>query len=118
MTAITCDWIKDGAINLLEKEKQRDATIRQLKAREILSGLDYVAHPASYFLWLPLGEEVRADKVSMALIKSNISVSTTEPFATSVNPSHAFRLALNSVGIDALCSALKKVKMIINEYSY
>ncbi|MEH6456432.1 MAG: PLP-dependent aminotransferase family protein [Cocleimonas sp.] len=118
MTAITCDWIEDGTINLLEKEKRRDAIIRQSKARKILNGLDYIGHPASYFLWLPLGEEVRADQVSMVLIKSNISVSTAEPFATSDSTPHAFRIALGSVDIDTLCTALKKVKAVIDDHSF
>ncbi len=118
MTAITCDWIIDGTIHSLEKEKRHDAKMRQAKAREILKELNYVSHPASYFIWLPLSEETRADQVSMALMEANISVSTAEPFATSISPPHAFRLALGSLDLDPLCNALEKVKAIINEYSF
>ena len=77
-----------------------------------------VRHPASYFLWLPLSEEVRADQVAMALVRERISVSTAEPFATSVHLPHAIRLALGSVELDALRDALEKVKRVIGDYSY
>ena len=118
MTAMSCKWIEDGTVTLLESEKRKDAMIRQSMARDILNGLEYVSHPASYFLWLPLPEEVRADQIVMALMRSNISVSTAEPFATTNHVPHAIRLALGSVDIDTLQMALKKVREVIDYYSY
>tara|TARA_R110002167_G_scaffold29645_2_gene98861 strand:+ start:1100 stop:2434 length:1335 start_codon:yes stop_codon:yes gene_type:complete len=118
MTAIACGWIEDGTVVRLEAEKRSDATIRQSMARAILEGLKYVSHPASYFLWLPLPEEVRADQVVMELMRSNISVSTAEPFATTDHVPHAIRLALGSVALDTLQQALKKVRQVIDDYSY
>jgi DNA-binding transcriptional MocR family regulator len=102
----------------LESEKRQDAMLRQGMAREILQGMDYVSHPASYFIWLPLPEEVRADQIVMALLRSNISVSTAEPFATSEHVPHAIRLALGSVDLDVLQMALKKVRQVIDNYAY
>ncbi|OMH29176.1 PLP-dependent aminotransferase family protein [Motiliproteus sp. MSK22-1] len=118
MTAMSCRWIEDGTVTYLESEKRKDAIIRQSMARDILNGLDYVSNPASYFLWLPLPEEVRADQVVMALMQSNISVSTAEPFATTHHIPHAIRLALGSADIDTLQVALKKVREVIDYYSY
>jgi DNA-binding transcriptional MocR family regulator len=118
MTAITCGWIEDGTVVRLEAEKRRDATIRQSMARDILDGLEYVSHPASYFLWLALPEEVRADQVVMTLMRSNISVSTAEPFATTNHVPHAIRLALGSVELERLQGALKIVRQVIDDYSY
>jgi DNA-binding transcriptional MocR family regulator len=118
MTAIACGWLDDGTVARLETEKRRDAMIRQSIAGEILTGLRAVRHPASYFLWLPLPEEVRADQVAMALMRERISVLTAEPFATSVHLPHAIRLALGSVALDALREALEKVKRVIGDYSY
>lgn len=118
MTAIACGWLDDGTVARLETEKRRDAMVRQSIAGEILTGLRYVRHPASYFLWLPLPEDVRADQVAMALVRERISVSTAEPFATSVHLPHAIRLALGSVELDALREALEKVKRVIGDYSY
>jgi DNA-binding transcriptional MocR family regulator len=118
MTAIACSWLDDGTVTRLEKEKRRDAMVRQSIAGEVLAGLECVRHPASYFLWLPLPEEVRADQVAMALVRERISVSTAEPFATSVHLPHAIRLALGSVELESLREALEKVKRVIDGYSY
>jgi len=118
MTAIACGWLDDGTVTRLEAEKRRDASIRQSMASDILAGLRCVRHPSSYFLWLPLAEEVRADQVAMALMREHVSVSTAEPFATSVHVPHAIRLALGSVELDALRDALEKVKRVIGDWSY
>ena len=118
MTAIACGWIEDGTVARLEAEKRRDAMSRQALARKVLSGLQYLGHPASYFLWLPMPEEVRADQVATALLRSNISVSTAEPFAVSEHVPHAIRLALGSVGLDVLQLALKEVQRVIADLSY
>ncbi len=118
MTAIACGWLDDGTVARLEAEKRRDAAIRQSMASRVLAGLQCVRHPSSYFLWLPLGEEVRADQIAMALMREHVSVSTAEPFATSVHVPHAIRLALGSVELDALQDALEKVKRVVDAYSY
>src|SRR5450830_242420 len=118
MTAIACDWLEDGSIARLEADKRADARSRQAMARKILKGLHTISHPASYFLWLPLPEDVRADQVAMALLQENVSVSTAEPFAVGEQVPHAIRLALGSVGPDALQAALKTVRKVIGDYSY
>ena len=117
MTAMACGWIEDGTVMRLEAEKRQDAMIRQSMAREILNGLEFVSHPASYFLWLPLPEEVRADQLVMALMRAKISVSTAEPFATTEHIPHAIRLALGSVDLETLESALKTVKQLIDDHA-
>jgi DNA-binding transcriptional MocR family regulator len=118
MTAIACGWLDDGTVTRLEAEKRRDAMTRQAIAAEVLTGLRCVRHPASYFVWLPLAEEVRADKVAMALMSDRISVSTAEPFAATTQVPHALRLALGSVELHTLRDALDKVKRVINDQSY
>jgi DNA-binding transcriptional MocR family regulator len=118
MTAIACGWLDDGTVTRLESEKRRDATARQAIAGNILAGMRCVRHTASYFVWLPLAEEVRADQVVMALMRDRISVSTAEPFATSTQVPHAIRLALGSVKLDTLRDALVRVKRVIEEKTY
>ena len=115
MTAIACGWLEDGTVARLEAQKRRDATARQKIADEVLTGLRCVRHPSSYFVWLALAEEVRADKVAMALMSQRISVSTAEPFATTGQVPHALRLALGSVELDALRDALERVKGVIDD---
>jgi DNA-binding transcriptional MocR family regulator len=115
MTAIACGWLDDGTVTRLESEKRRDATIRQAVVAAVLTGLQCVRHPVSYFVWLPLAEEVRADRVAMALMRERISVATAEPFATSAPVPHAIRLAVGSVELSTLREALAKVKRVIDD---
>ncbi|AHG65878.1 aminotransferase-like domain-containing protein [Advenella mimigardefordensis] len=110
MSAIATEWIRDGTVLQLEYQKREDARLRQSMAREILSEIACVGHPASYFLWIPLGEDARADQIVMALMREQISVSTAEPFATTTHVPHAIRIALGSVAPDVLAAALKRVR--------
>lgn len=118
MTALVCGWIEDGTVTRLEAEKRQDATVRQALARSILAGLAMIGHPASYFIWLPLPEEVRADQIAAALLAEQVAVSTAEPFAVSSPAPHAIRLALGSVDKQPLSEALHKVRQVIGTYAY
>lgn len=118
MTAIATGWLEDGTATRLEAEKRRDARHRQQMAAELLGSITRVGHPASYFLWLPLAEDVRADQVATALLQDRVSVSTAEPFSTSPQVPHALRLALGSVTLDTLAQALHKVKRAIADRTY
>lgn len=118
MTALVCNWLDDGTVQRLEEEKRQDASARQALAREVLAGLDCITHPASYFLWLPLPEEARADQVAMALLRENVSVSLAEPFVSAAPVPHAIRLALGSVDPDTLRVALERVRRVIGQYVY
>lgn len=118
MTAITCGWLDDGTVDRLEAGKRRDARARQQLAAQVLGALQRVSHPASYFVWLPLAEEVRADQVAAALMRERISVSTAEPFATTAQVPHAIRLALGSVDLGTLREALETVAAVIAARTY
>jgi DNA-binding transcriptional MocR family regulator len=116
MTAIACGWLDDGTVTLLEEQKRNDAKARQALAAEVLQGLPSIGHPASYFLWLPLPEDVRADQIVVELMHEQISVTTAEPFSVSGHAPHAIRLALGSVEMDVLRQALIKISRIIGAY--
>lgn len=118
MTAIACGWIDDGTVAMLEAEKRRDATERQTIARRALGNLKPMTHPASYFLWLPFAQEVRADAIAMALNRERISVSTAHPFAVSAQVPHAIRLALGSVNLTTLERSLETVARVIADQTY
>ncbi|MNN07660.1 hypothetical protein D3C81_1204910 [compost metagenome] len=117
MTAIATAWLDDGTVRQLEAQKRADAQARQALAREILAGLNTISHPNSYFIWLPLAEDARADQIAMALMREQVSVSPAEPFAISAHVPHAIRLALGSVDMDSLRLALAKVKSVVAYYS-
>lgn len=118
ITAIACGWIEDGTVAQLETDKRQDAAIRQALAHKVFKGLHQASHPNGYFIWLYLPEEARADQVVMALSNANISVSTADPFSTSEHVPHAIRLALGSVCLERLQSALETVRQVIDEHSY
>ncbi|MBX7276942.1 PLP-dependent aminotransferase family protein [Pseudomonas sp. ERGC3:05] len=113
MSAIAVAWIEDGTVARLEAQKRQDAQARQALAAQVLAGVHYISHPSSYFLWLPLQEEARADQVAMTLQREGISVSTAEPFAVSASVPHALRLALGSVDMTALRTALVRVRRVV-----
>lgn len=117
LTAIACAWLDDGTVSRLEAQKRADAQARQGVADELLAGIRYVRHPSSYFLWLPLSEDARADQVAAALLREQVSVSTAEPFATSAHVPHAIRLALGSVDMATLRKALVKVRWVVGAFS-
>ena len=116
MTALACGWLDDGTVSLLEQQKRHDAKARQLLAAEMLQGLTCIGHPSSYFLWLPLPEDVRADQIVVELMHEQISVTTAEPFAVSAHVPHAIRLALGSVPMAVLRQALITVRKVIAAY--
>ena len=114
-TAIACRWLEDGTVERLEGEKRKDARSRQALAREALVGLLSVSHPSSYFIWLPLPEHARADRIAASLARTRIAVSTADPFDTSTHVPQALRLALGSIGLDDLPTALADVRSAVDE---
>ncbi len=116
MTAIATAWLDDGTVVKLEAQKRADARARQAMAREQLAGLRIISHPSSYFIWLPLTEDARADRIAMALMREQVSVSPAEPFAITSHVPHAIRLALGSVDVESLRQALVKVKRVVGYY--
>jgi DNA-binding transcriptional MocR family regulator len=114
MTAIACGWIEDGTVLRLEAGKRADAAARQALADQAFGGLRPVRHPNGYFVWLPLPAELRADKVAQALLHEGVAVSTAEPFSAGGQVPHALRVALGSVPLDALGTALATVRRVID----
>lgn len=118
ISSLICAWIEDGTVARFETQKRQDARQRQQVAREVLCGIPVVSHPDSYFVWLPLGEESRADRLANALMERRISVSTAEPFCVSATIPQALRIALGSVPFDSLRPALLSVRDAVEYEQY
>ena len=103
----------DGTVGRLEADKRADARIRQSIARDALAGLTLVGHPSSYFVWLPLAQDARADRIAAFLARKRISVATAEPYTTSATAPQALRLALGSADLDSLRRALTEVREVV-----
>jgi DNA-binding transcriptional MocR family regulator len=114
-TAIACRWLDDGTVDHLEARKREDAQARQALAGKELAGLHLVRHPSSYFVWLPLPDDARADRLTATLARQHISVATAEPFSTSPHTPQAIRLALGSTDLDSLRSTLRTVRRVAVE---
>ncbi|MEV7415482.1 PLP-dependent aminotransferase family protein [Streptomyces sp. NPDC089919] len=117
-TAIACRWLDDGTVDRLEAQKREDATARQALARQELAGLPLIGHPSSYFTWLPLPDDARADRLTARLARRHISVSTAEPYTTTTHTPQALRLALGSTDTDTLRSTLRTVREVVVEDAY
>lgn len=112
--AIACRWLVEGTVDRLEIQKRRDASARQAVARQALTGLTCTGHPCSYFIWLPLPEDARADRLAASLARDQISVSTADPFTTTTHTPQALRLALGSTDLDTLHDTLTTVRQAID----
>jgi DNA-binding transcriptional MocR family regulator len=117
-TAIACRWLDDGTVGRLEADKRDDARTRQSIARDTLAGLHPIGHPSSYFTWLPLAQDARADRIAALLARKRISVATAEPYATSAPAPQALRLALGSADLDSLRQALIGVREVVEADPY
>ena len=113
VTALACGWIEDGTVARLEAEKRADTAQRQAMAARALAGLALVRHPRSYFVWLPLGDDQRADRIAATLAQRGVAVSTAEAFATTAHVPHALRIALGSVALPELHRALMAVRDVV-----
>lgn len=118
MTTLVCNWIQDGTVARFETLKRRDAHQRQEVLRSSLGDIPCITHPVSYFAWIPLPDDARADRVAKELMGCNISVSTAEPFCTSLVVPQALRLALGSIAIENLHKALLKVREAVEFEQY
>jgi DNA-binding transcriptional MocR family regulator len=117
-TAIACRWLEDGTVSRLEAAKRDDAAARQLIACEVLAGLTQISHPVSYFVWLPLPEEARADRIAASLAREHIFVATAEPFSVSAPVPQALRLALGSADRHSLRATLETVREVAGLDAY
>jgi DNA-binding transcriptional MocR family regulator len=115
---LPCGWIENRTIARRQAEKRRDASPRQTIAAHVLGPQKRIGHPLSYFRWLPLPQEVRADAIAMALRNERIAVSTTNACFASTQVHHAIRLAPGSVGRSTIERSLARVPAMMADRSY
>ncbi|MFC4276584.1 aminotransferase-like domain-containing protein [Achromobacter aloeverae] len=116
ITTLGTRWIADGTLARMEERQRGDARQRQHHARQVFQGMDLVAHPESLFLWLPLPQELRMDRIARALAQRDIAVSKGEAYATTRHAPHALRLGLSSVPLDDLAGVLRVVRETIEGF--
>ena len=78
-TAIACRWLEDGTVEPPRSPQARRRQDPAGLARDALAGLTQIGHPSSYFAWLPLPEDARADRIAASLARQHISVAQRSP---------------------------------------
>jgi DNA-binding transcriptional MocR family regulator len=107
--------MSDGTAAEIARQKRDDAKVRQLIAREYLSGFEIQSDPNSYHLWLTLPHHLRSQSFVAAAARQDIAITPSTAFA--VLPGHApnaVRLALASPPIDQLRDGLSTLLRILN----
>jgi DNA-binding transcriptional MocR family regulator len=118
VSALVSNWLADGTVTRLEKDRRGDARQRQQIAHELLTGLDYHARASSYYGWLSLPEGIRSDDVAHQLADDGILVSTAEAFCVTTHPPNALRLALGTPALPELTQALGRVREVVLETAW
>jgi DNA-binding transcriptional MocR family regulator len=113
VSALVTNWLDDGTVTRLEKERRIDARDRQRIAHDVLAGLNYHARHSSYYGWLRLPDHVRGDFIAHQLADEGILVSTAEAFCVTTHPPNALRLALGTPRLSALAAALQRVRQAV-----
>jgi DNA-binding transcriptional MocR family regulator len=106
-------WMAGGSASVLADAKRRDATARQVIARDALSDMRVVGDPHAYHLWLDLPDTWRAEAYAAAALRQGIALLPASAFA--VNPGHApnaVRLALASPAPADLDRALRRLRRL------
>ncbi len=118
VTALVTNWLNDGTVTRLEKDRRGDARERQQIAHEVLTGLNYHARSSSYYGWLSLPDGIRSDDISHQLADDGILVSTAEAFCITTHPPNALRLALGTPALPELTQALVRVREVVLETAW
>lgn len=113
VSGLVTGWLTDGTVTRLEKDRRSDARQRQQIAHHALHGLDYHAHPSSYYGWLVLPANARSDHIAHELANQGILVSTGEAFCVTTHPPNALRLALGTPTLTELADALDEVRHVV-----
>lgn len=116
VTSLATRGLSDGTISRNEKILRKDAEARQLIARDIFKDMNVTAHSSSLFIWLKLPEDLRMDRIAVALADKGIAVSKAEAYSTTKHAPHALRLALSTVPIEKLKPVLLEVRETINSF--
>lgn len=109
-TAVT--FLIDGTVAELEKARRRDALNRQRVARRALSGLDLIANPVAFQVWLNLPDNWTTKAFVSSAARIGIDIASGEDFAVDCTP-RGVRLALASVSEVDLLKSLQDLAALV-----
>jgi hypothetical protein len=103
-------WICDGSSEEILRAIRQEATIRQRLARDLLSNLEFAAHPEGHHIWLTLPSDWHRAEFGGYVRPRGLAAVASEAFAISTDRPNAVRISLGAAGdADQLRQALKLV---------
>jgi len=83
-----------GLIRAVIREKQKEGSLRQQKAKELLRGYNVYGHKNGWHLWLELPTHIKASELDKKLIKQGVLIAPSTNFSASeILYDHAIRIA-------------------------
>lgn len=113
-TALAVRWLADGTVDALEGASRRAAAEHQRVLHRELGDLRPIAHPRSFFAWLPIDPDQRMDRIAAELSRRGIRVCTAEVFATTAHVPHGLRIALGSTVPEELPAVLAEMRAALD----
>lgn len=94
MAEITAQWIENGTAEEWLRRHRAEAAARQRLAGKFLDGLAWEAHPASYYVWIHLGDHWRAETYAAEARRQGIGVIPASVFQVGRSSGEAVRVCL------------------------
>jgi DNA-binding transcriptional MocR family regulator len=96
MSSLVTQWIGDGSAEQILRAIRKEAGIRQRIARQVLTGIEFAAHPEGHHIWLTLPSNWhRAEFVGYTRPRG-LAVVASEAFAIETTPPNAVRISLGA----------------------
>ncbi|MFF0633668.1 PLP-dependent aminotransferase family protein [Nocardia sp. NPDC004151] len=114
VTAVAVRWIGDGTVDALEHASRRAAGDHQYVLRRELGDLRPIAHPRSFFAWLPIDPDQRMDRIAAELSRRGVRVCTGDVFAVTQHVPHGLRIALGSPALEELPLVLAELRDVLD----
>lgn len=112
-TALTTQWIHDGAAQQLLAGVQKEARERQRMARQLLSGRTEATEDGIH-LWLALPGYWTAPELARVAQAEGLAMTSSEAFSCGPRPPNAIRISLGSIQDSRrLASALRKLSQLL-----
>jgi DNA-binding transcriptional MocR family regulator len=110
MSSLVSHWIRDGSSEEILRAIRQEATIRQRIARDLLSNLEFAAHPEGHHIWLTLPSDWHRAEFVGYMRPRGLAAVASEAFAISTDRPNAVRISLGVAGdADQLRQALQLV---------
>ncbi|WP_433566198.1 PLP-dependent aminotransferase family protein [Nocardia sp. CA-151230] len=113
-SALATRWLADGTVDTLEQASRGAAQEHQRILHRELGDRNPIAHPHSFFAWLPIDPDQRMDRIAAELSRRGIRVCTAEAFAATAHVPHGLRIALGSPALEELPLVLAEMRAALD----